>query len=406
MDSQHTLQHTSMSPQSTLRASKDASWKRNPLSTLVVAAIIALLFGTAGGAMGGYFFGRKVIVQRGDEDIPLAQTVRVEEDSATIDAVEKVSPAVVSIIGEATKESQPVDFGFGFGFGFQQPQESSAGSGFILTADGLIATNKHVVSNRNLNYTVSLSDGRTFEVTDVSLDPTYDFAVVRVKADNLPFVELGSSDSLKIGERVIAIGNAVGEFQNTVTAGVVSARNRSIEASDGIARVELLEGLIQTDAAINLGNSGGPLINLSGQVIGVNTATDVGGENIGFAIPIADAKVAIESVIEKGKIERPMLGVRYVNLNKEVAELNGIEQEKGAYVVAEQGDAVIPSSPAEKLGLVEGDVILAIDEHEILPDRSLATILRQYRPGDEVNVRWLHDKDEGSGKAKLDSIGD
>ncbi|MFH0830894.1 MAG: trypsin-like peptidase domain-containing protein, partial [Parcubacteria group bacterium] len=269
-----------------------------------------------------------------------------------------------------------------------------------------IATNKHVVQDRNLNYTVSLADGRSFEVKEIALDPSFDFAVVKIEAENLPFVELGSSDALKIGERVIAIGNAVGEFQNSVTAGVVSALNRTIEASDGISKVELLEGLIQTDAAINPGNSGGPMVNLAGQVVGVNTATDLGSENIGFAIPIDDAKVAVESVIKDGKIVRPLLGVRYVNLNKEVAELNHLKQARGAYVTSDKGEAVVTGSPAAALGIKQGDIVLAIGEDEIQPERSLAAILRKYRPGDKVTVKWLDQDKERSDEVSLDSIGD
>ncbi len=370
---------------------------------LLLVVLVSLVFGFGGGALGGYVFGRTLIVRKQDgTDIPYKQNIKVEEDSATIDAVNKVSPAVVSIVGVPDQQQDMFSIN---GFGFSGGTQKTSGSGFILTADGLIATNKHVVSDRNLKYTVALADGRTLDATVVSLDPSYDFAIVRVQAKDLPFVELGSSDSTKIGERVVAIGNAFGEFQNTVTAGVVSARNRTIQASDGVSRVELLEGLIQTDAAINPGNSGGPLINLAGQVIGVNTATDTASQNIGFAIPIDDAKVAIESVIKNGKIVRPILGVRYVNLNKEVAELNNIKAESGAYVTADQGPAVVPGSPAEKLGIKKGDIITAIDDNEVKPDRSLATILRTYHPGDEVTVRWVSGGKERSGKVKLDSTG-
>jgi len=362
---------------------------------------MSLVLGFAGGAASGYLFGRTVVVRDADgSESQYKQSITVQEESATISAVDTVSPAVVSIVGVPDQEQSsffgPVSFG----------SQKQSGSGFILTKDGLIATNKHVVSDRNLKYTVALADGRTLAAEVLSIDPSFDFAIVRVDAKDLPAVELGSSDAMKIGERVVAIGNAFGEFQNTVTSGVVSARNRTIQASDGVARVELLEGLIQTDAAINPGNSGGPLINLAGQVIGVNTATDTASENIGFAIPIDDAKVAIESVIASGKIVRPMLGVRYVNLNKEVAELNQIGAETGAYVTAQGASAVVPDSPAAKLGIKAGDIILAIDDAEIKPDRSLATILRHYHPKDTVTVRWLSDGKEQSGQVALGSIGD
>ena len=384
MEQQNNLSHSRISPK-----------KLSSQLTYVVA--VSLLVGTLSGALAGYFFGRTIVLNDDAGATSLKQTLRVEESSATIEAVAKVSPAVVSIVGVPDE----LDLAFG---GFVT-QDRQAGSGFILTSDGLIATNKHVVRDKNLAYRVGLSDGRTLAAEVVSLDPSFDFAILRVDATDLPSVELGSSDSLQIGERVIAIGNAFGEFQNTVTVGVVSARNRTIEASDGVARVELLEGLLQTDAAINPGNSGGPLINLAGQVIGVNTATDLASENISFAIPIDDARVAIESVIEQGKIVRPLLGVRYINLTAEVAQLNQLERVQGAYILAQDGQAVVPGSPADKLGLQNGDIIIAIDDNEINPERSLATVLRTYKPGQEVTVTWISDEKELSGQVELDSIG-
>jgi serine protease Do len=361
-------------------STKPVSYKK------VIGTVLAITIPLAGvvGGLGGYFFGRQVIVTEDGEEIPIQQVVQVEESSAVIEAVEKVSPAVVSIVARAGQNSP---------FGFSG--EAGAGSGFIITADGLIATNRHVVADSDLKYTVGLQDGRTFPATIVSRDPTFDFAIMKIEAENLPIVELGSSDNVKIGERVIAIGNAFGELQNTVTAGVISARNRTIEAQDGFASVELLEGLLQTDAAINPGNSGGPLVNISGQVIGVNTATDLGSENIGFAIPIDDAKVAIESVIKVGTIQRPFLGVRYVNLNKEIAELNELSHEQGALIVADRtGSAVVKGSPADKLGIEEGDIILSLGEDKITPDRSLAAILRKHRPGEEIIVTWINQDKE------------
>jgi serine protease Do len=369
---------------------KQLSYKK--VLTIVLAVTIPLA--AIVGALGGYFFGRKVIITQDGEELPIQQTVRIEESSAIIEAVEKVSPAVVSIVARAAQTS-PFDLG----------GEAGAGSGFIITADGLIATNRHVVSDSDLKYTVGLQDGRTFPATIVSRDPTFDFAILRIEAENLPIVELGSSDNVKIGERVIAIGNAFGELQNTVTAGVISARNRTIEAQDGFASVELLEGLLQTDAAINPGNSGGPLVNISGQVIGVNTATDLGSENIGFAIPIDDAKVAIESVIKVGKIQRPYLGVRYVNLNKEIADLNEISREQGALIVSDRfGSAVVSGSPADTLGIEEGDIIVSLGSDEITPERSLAAILRKHRPGEEIIVTWLNNDKEKQKAVTLEAF--
>jgi len=348
------------SPAIQKRPAKNFNW-----GTFVVTLLVSVPLAVAAGGVGGYFFGRRVVVTDSNgAESDLKQTIQVEESSATVEAVDKVSSAVVSIIGEGIEQDL---------FGFTS-ESREAGSGFIITADGLVATNKHVVSSSDKKYRVVMSDGRSFAVKEIHRDPSFDFAVVKVEANNLPVVELGASDRLKIGERVIAIGNAAGE--------------------------------LQTDAAINPGNSGGPLVNLSGQVVGVNTATDLGSENIGFAIPIDDAKVAIESVIKTGEIERPMLGVRYVNLSQELAELNDIDSDRGAYVIAPQGGrAVVKDGPADQLGISVGDIILKINEEEIKPDRSLAALLRKFRPGDEVTVEWLtKDGETKSGKTKLASF--
>ena len=370
--------------------------KSSVVRTIALIVVVSLPLSALVGGLAGYLLGRRVVVQQPDgTTAPIEQVVKVEESSATIDAVNKVAPAVVSIIGEAPAEQS-----------FDLENVGGAGSGFILTSDGLIATNRHVVADDALDYTVVLADGRTFVAEIVDLDPTFDFAIVRIKATNLPIVELGSSDDLQIGESVIAIGNAFGELQNTVTAGVISARNRTIIASDGFGQAtEQLEGLLQTDAAINPGNSGGPLVNLGGKVVGVNTATDVTGENLGFAIPIDEAKVAIESVIDTGKIERPLLGVRYINLTKDLAELNELTEERGAYVTAEANQqAVLKGSPAARLGIKKGDVIKKINDDEVTPEHSLAAILRKYKPGDEITVTWLSREQEKSEKVTLDTI--
>lgn len=374
--------------------------------TIAIAVLVALPVGALAGGLGGYIFGRKVVVQQSDgSTAPVSQAVRIDESSATIDAVDKVSPAVVSVFGSPKKgqvDSLPLGFGDVTGGG-----GARAGTGFILTSDGLIATNHHVVDDTSLAYNVVLADGRSFDVDNIEIDPSFDFAILHIKASNLPVVSLGSSDDLKVGQRVIAIGNAFGELQNTVTEGVVSARGRTITASSGLGgQAEQLEGLLQTDAAINEGNSGGPLVNLSGQVVGVNTATDTAGQNLGFAIPIDEAKVAIDSVVKSGKIQRPILGVRYVNLTKELAKLNDLPIDHGAYVGADiKQSAVLKNSPAAKLGIKKGDIVLKINEDEVQPDRSLAAILRKYHPGDEVTVTWMSSSKEQSGKVKLDTYG-
>lgn len=363
------------------------------LITFLILVVIPVA--VLAGGFSGYYFGRTIVVDDQGKQTTFKQNVQVEENSATIEAAKKVSPSVVSIVGRGVVK----DF-----FGLRPEQNS--GTGFIITADGLIATNKHVVAKNNLDYTVILNTGQQLPAQVVSRDPSFDLAILKVKAQNLPVVSLGSSDSLRVGEKVIAIGNAGGQLQNTVTVGVISALNRSIQASDGSLRNAVqLEGLLQTDAAINPGNSGGPLVNLAGQVIGVNTATEIGSQNIGFAIPIDEAKVAIESVIDQGKIIRPLLGVRFVNLNEDLAKLNDIKVNKGAYIIAAQGvPAVVKGSPANKLGLAQGDIVTKLNDEEIKPDHSLAAIMRKFKPNDEITVTWLHEGKEKSAKVKLDNF--
>ncbi len=317
-----------------------------------------------------------VIVQKNER-------VTVTEDSGVITAVKKISPAVVSII--STRDAQ----GF-FGNVFQQ---KGGGTGFILTNDGLIATNKHVVADTGAKYTVLTSDGKNYDAEVLARDPSNDFAVIKIQAENLSVVELGNSGDLQVGQKVIAIGNTLGEYQNTVTTGVVSAIGRSVQAGNGMFQSENLEDVIQTDAAINPGNSGGPLINIQGQVIGINTAIDSQGQLVGFAIPIDNLKTVIDSVIREGKIIRPYIGVRFIPINPEIANLNKLPVDKGALIYS--GDPnllpVLPGSPAEKAGLKEMDIITQINGQEIDENHSLVTLLQKYKPSDEVTLTVLRE---------------
>lgn len=310
------------------------------------------------------------------------EKITVTEESAIIESVKKISPAVVSIISSRDVR------GF-FGGIFEQ---KGGGTGFIITNDGLIATNKHVVANDKASYTVVTYDGKNYEAKVIARDPSNDFAVIKIKAENLPVVELGNSQDLQVGQRVIAIGNALGEYQNTVTVGVVSAIGRSVVAG-GLYYTENLENVIQTDAAINPGNSGGPLINIRGQVVGINTAIDREGQLVGFAIPIDGIKSVIDSVIREGKIIRPFIGIRYIPITEELATLNDLPVKKGALI--HTGDKnllpVIPSSPAQKAGLKELDIITKINGEVIDTSHSLASLLQKYKPGDEVTLEVLRE---------------
>jgi serine protease Do len=209
-------------------------------------------------------------------------------------------------------------------------------------------------------------------------------------------LKLGNSDNLQIGQTVIAIGNALGEFRNTVSVGVISGLGRTITASGG-GLIETLEDVIQTDAAINKGNSGGPLLNLKGEVIGVNVAMAQEAQNIGFAIPINRAKKAITQVKTLGKIVYPFLGVRYILVTPEIQEERNLPVDYGALIVkgeSPQEPGVIPGSAADKAGLREGDIILEVDGQKITPQNSLAKVIQTHNPGDKIVLKILREKKE------------
>jgi S1-C subfamily serine protease len=346
--------------------------------------ILSLIFGGAGGFLVGYFLPTKEAKEEAVKTITEKEKTEklvLEESSAVIDAVKKVGPSVVSIL----TTSNVMDF---WGDIIKQ---KGGGSGFIITSDGLILTNKHVVENTG-ELTVITRDGKSYKATVKATDPFNDLAVISIEAKNLPVVELGDSDKLEVGQYVIAIGNALGEFQNTVTVGVVSAKGRTLEAEG-----ERLEDMIQTDAAINQGNSGGPLVNLKGQVVGVNTAMASGAENIGFALPINTAKYAIESVKKSGKIIRPYIGIRYLVITKEIATINKLPVDYGVLISRGKtlGEtAIVQNSPADKAGLKEGDIITALNDQKIDENKSLPSILQQYKPGDTVELTVLRDSKE------------
>ncbi len=333
-------------------------------------------------------------------------------EQSVIAAVEKANPAVVSIvvtkdvpIVEQFFEDAPSPFGDFFGddlftpFRFRVPQyrqrgtekqEIGGGSGFLVSADGMIVTNRHVVANDDVEYTVFLNDGNKHTAQVVARDPVNDLAVIRIAASGLPFLQLASSDDLKVGQSVIAIGNALAEFRNTVSVGVISGLSRSIVAGGGAMRPEQLEEVIQTDAGINPGNSGGPLLNLQGEVVGVNVAVALGSENIGFALPVNLVRGVVESVQKTGTIVRPYLGVRYTVITPPLKEANNLPVDNGMLVVrgeSAQELAVLPGSPADKAGLVEGDIILEADGTLLDEKTSLAAIIRRKQVGDAISLK-------------------
>ncbi|MBP9762174.1 trypsin-like peptidase domain-containing protein [Patescibacteria group bacterium] len=348
-----------------------------------------------------------------------------QDELQTIDVVRRASPAVVSIvITKELTERTPDDF-FSDLFNdrfFSLPRATSTrvptttsdtppqrlrvggGSGFLVTDDGYIITNRHVVDDKKAEYSVLLQDGREFAGRVLALDPSLDLAVLKIEGRDFPFVTLGDSDQIQIGQTVIAIGNALAEFQNTVTKGIISGVNRRLVAGSGL-RTEIIEGALQTDAAINPGNSGGPLLDLEGNVIGMNTAISEDAQSLGFALPINVAKQAVESVKRTGKIVRPWIGVRYVRVDKDLAKEKGLAQSYGVFI--ERGrtanePAIIPGSPAEKAGLKERDVILAINGQKLDEMHSLSAQVTRFAPGDEVELTLLRNGKEQKLRLKLE----
>jgi S1-C subfamily serine protease len=403
---------------------------------IVLSAIISIICGTIFGGAAGFLVGfsasqtrplvnwvrENIFHQPAIDNSPGSATRVVVEDSAVITAVEHVSPAVVSIIvSKDLPKIQQYNYGpFGsdffnqfFGGGIQIPQnqpnstqkqEVGGGTGFVVSADGYIVTNKHVAVDSAAEYTVLMNDGKKYPAKVMALDPVNDLAVLKIEANNLPTVELGDSSGIKVGQTVIAIGNALGEFRNTVSRGVISGLARSVTAGGVGFGSENLSGVIQTDASINPGNSGGPLLNLDGQVIGINTAIAEGAQNIGFAIPINELKKSIESVKQTGRIVRPWLGVRYVMLNKDIATANKLTTDYGALVVrgtAQTDLAVVPGSPADKAGIVENDIILEINGRKLDENNQLANVLGQFAPGDQITLKIEHDGAEKTVTVKL-----
>jgi len=382
------------SPTKMLFLKRGIFWKKR-IFTGIAIIIISSFFGFLAGAIsGGYFYlYARDYLSQGRINLPqiiekqkivekeyIPQTTQEEK---VIKAVEEVSPSVVSII--VTKDI------------FFQKKRVGGGTGFIISSDGMILTNKHVVLDKEAEYSILTNNGESFPAKVLARDPIKDLAIIKIEnGNNLKPLNLGNSDNLQIGQTVIAIGNALGEFQNTVSVGVVSGLKRTVTASGG-GITELLENLIQSDAAINKGNSGGPLLNLRGEVIGVNVAMSQAAENIGFAIPINEAKRDIEQVRTLGKIVYPFLGVRYVLITKDIKQENNLSVDYGALIVRgdESGEsAITPGSAAETAGLQEGDIILEFNQEKITLENSLAKIIQKYNPGDKIVLKILRKNKE------------
>ena len=372
---------------------------------IVFAFTLVVVTAVLGGALADRLFGLKpldFLVKRDTQSFKMGNVDQriLNEESVVISVAENVSPSVVTVSIKTPERSVlQYDLFGGLRRRVEGGQEQDIGTGFVISEDGLIVTNKHVVSDAQSSYKVITKDDKEYDVKQISRDPLNDLAILKVDPSlgsntALKPIDLGDSDNLKVGQFVVAIGTALGEFRHTVTTGVISGLGRGITAGDPFeGSVERLDGVIQTDAAINPGNSGGPLLDLSGKVVGVNVAVAQGSQNIGFALPINSVKSAIESVKSIGKIVRPYLGVRYLAVNPEMKDKNNLTVDYGVLVKAGANRnelAVIPGSPADKAGIVENDIILEIDGVKLDEKANLASIIREKRIGQVVNLKILH----------------
>lgn len=364
------------------------------LVVVTLAGILGFLGGVSAWLwMGPYEIGDggTLVVER-EPEIIREETIhylpQTSHEERIIEATEKAVPGVVSIVVTREVTTDPL---WGFPPGWFEPitrQEMSYGTGFFVSADGLILTNKHVVPEAQAEYRVITADNQSHAAEVLARDPFQDLALLKISGSDFPVLELGDSSKLVAGQTVLAIGNALGQFENTVSTGIVSGLSRAVSAY-GLGYSDVLTDLIQTDAAINRGNSGGPLLDLNSRVIGVNVAMAEQAQNVGFAIPINQAKRAIRSVKETGQIVYPFLGINYVMVDDKVQEERDLPYDYGALIVMDRrtGAAVVSGSAAEKMGLRQGDLILEFNQERITSERMLNQIIQDYDPGDQISLR-------------------
>ncbi|MFS8130829.1 MAG: S1C family serine protease [Candidatus Dojkabacteria bacterium] len=359
---------------------------------LILVICSSTLFGTIGGYLAGRIGNN---LGQALQNITKNGVEVVDEESAITKAVDGATNSVVSIV--ISKDVPKYEYSPSGDSFFQQKQqvgttqqEVGAGTGFIVSEDGMIITNRHVVEDATASYTVLFNDGSKKDAKILAKDTLLDIAFLKIDGTGYKPLALGSSADLKPGQTAIVIGNALGEFSNTVSTGVISGLNRSIQASDQQGgSAETLSNVIQTDASINFGNSGGPLLDIKGNVIGVNVARSSDGENIGFAIPIDVVKTLIDMLNSTGKIERPVLGVRYIPINADFQSKNNLKYDYGAYISGDTQTStvgVIPGSPAATAGLKDGDIILQVDGKKVDDNNPLPNLIQNYKIDDTVEL--------------------
>ncbi len=319
--------------------------------------------------------------------IPPAPT----EEERTIQVIAKTSPAVVSILIQKFEPSISVTLGPG---GEQSAtdtlREVARGTGFLVSSDGMIVTNRHVARDRRAKYSVFLQDERQFDAKVLDIDPVNDLALLKIDGQGFPKLELAANDDPRIGQTVIAIGNALGKYTNTVTRGILSGVNRSLDANDDLnGGQEHLEDVLQTDAAINAGNSGGPLLNLQGKVIGVSTAIEQGAHGLGFAIPTSEVRKILDSYSKFRSIARPRFGVRYIAVTPDVVVQEKLNYNYGALVKSTQDGlpAVVPNTPAAAAGIREGDIILEVNGIALKGKETLTKAIQNFKVGDVIRLK-------------------
>lgn len=384
--------------QSRLRTTARRIRQSNKAQTRRIATVIAMV---AVAGIAGFFGGRVGHTDTLTTNTLSGQKQIVTSQGQLINKIAKdVGPSVVSV--NVLTESTTSSF---FGLDGQAAEQQAAGTGIVISKDGVIMTNRHVVPAGTTKVSVTLSDGTQYDNVEVlgrttngdSLDVAF-LKIKDLKGKSLTPATVGDSSVMRIGDSVVAIGNALGEFQNTVTSGIISGFGRQVQAMNGgdslsaNAESEDLGNLIQTDAAINEGNSGGPLVNMNGQVIGVNTAIASNAQNIGFAIPINDVKGLIEQVLNTGSFARPYLGVRYISITSAIAKQYALPVNSGAYI-APSGitgtNPILPGSPADKADLKAGDIITGVNGAKLDQQTSLTSLLNRHKSGEVIKLQIL-----------------
>ncbi len=367
----------------------------------IVIVLLAFIFGLAGGVIGVRVFPER-LTSLGNT--ATGQRVVSSQSELIASIANDVKPSVVSITVKTEHQTSTLEQLFGG----EDSVSTGAGTGIILSSDGIVITNRHVIPEGVTSVSITDSEGKVHDNVEVlARDPrtNFDVAFLKIKGvNNLKPAKIGDSSKMRVGDGVVAIGYALGEFQNTVTSGIISGLGRPVTASDGGSSAESLTNLFQTDAAINPGNSGGPLVNMNGEVIGINTAVAGNAENIGFSIPTNDIKAQITSILKNGKLEIPYLGVRYIVLNDALKQQYSLPVNEGAWLKAgNDSQAVVNGSPADKAGLKEGDIITKVNDTKITQDDQLSAVLSRYNIGDQLNITYLRDGKEQKTKATLEA---